>query len=98
MNVISGEVNPSGRLPMTFPKCIEDVPAAENFPANENLDIHYAEGGHVGYRALRGEKPSPRLSLFLVTDCRMRSLSTLASVCSERSVMSSLSRTFLRER
>jgi beta-glucosidase len=42
-NIISGEVNPSGRLPMTFPKSIEDVPAAANFPAKEDLDIHYAE-------------------------------------------------------
>jgi beta-glucosidase len=58
-NIIGGEVNPSGRLPMTFTKCIEDVPVAANFPANENLDIYYAEGGCVGYRALRGEKPSP---------------------------------------
>lgn len=62
-NIISGRVNPSGRLSMTFPRCIEDVPAAANFPADENLDIRYAEedrvGYRAGYRALRGEKPAP---------------------------------------
>ena len=74
---------------MTFPKCIEDVPAAANFLANENLNIHYAEGGHVEYRALRGGKPSPARSLSLVMDCHMRSLGTLASVCNETLVISS---------
>lgn len=58
-NIISGKVNPSGHLPMTFPKSIEDVPAAANFPADEHLDIHYVERDRVGYRALTGEKPSP---------------------------------------
>ena len=62
-NIISGRANLSGRLSMTFSRCIEDVPATTNFPADENLDIRYAEedrvGYRAGYRALRGEKPAP---------------------------------------
>nr|XP_019003174.1 uncharacterized protein I203_04211 [Kwoniella mangroviensis CBS 8507]OCF66635.1 hypothetical protein I203_04211 [Kwoniella mangroviensis CBS 8507] len=48
-DVISGEVNPSGRLPVTFPKRIEDNPSHGNFPG-ENQKIAYAEGCFVGYR------------------------------------------------
>lgn len=51
-DVLSGRVAPSGRLPTTFPMRIEDVPAAKNFPCDENLDILYDEGLRVGYRAL----------------------------------------------
>ncbi|WWC60643.1 uncharacterized protein I303_103217 [Kwoniella dejecticola CBS 10117] len=48
-DVLSGAVNPSGRLPVTFPKRIEDNPSFGNFPgANEK--IVYAEGSFVGYR------------------------------------------------
>lgn len=49
--VIFGEVNPSGKLPMTFPKKLEDSPAHKlgEFPG-VNGTVHYNEGIFVGYR------------------------------------------------
>jgi beta-glucosidase len=48
--VLLGEVNPSGRLPMSWPKCNEDNPAYKNFPCDENDVLEYKEGLKVGYR------------------------------------------------
>lgn len=51
VDVLFGAVNPSGRLPVTFPKSIEDTPSFENFPGDvESLQVHYKEGIYVGYR------------------------------------------------
>ena len=50
--VLFGDVNPSGKIPLTFPKRIEDSPAhktTKTFPG-ENLKVHYEEGIYVGYR------------------------------------------------
>lgn len=49
--VIFGEVNPSGKLPMTFPKKLEDSPANKlgEFPGKNGV-VHYNEGIFVGYR------------------------------------------------
>ncbi|OIW25728.1 hypothetical protein CONLIGDRAFT_708493 [Coniochaeta ligniaria NRRL 30616] len=47
--VICGKVNPSGRLPMTFPRRIEDCPAFSSFPG-EDAESYYSEGLFVGYR------------------------------------------------
>ncbi len=48
-DVLSGTVNPSGRLPMTVPKRIEDTPAFVNYPG-ERGHVRYGEGIFVGYR------------------------------------------------
>ncbi|KAJ4316021.1 hypothetical protein N0V94_005648 [Neodidymelliopsis sp. IMI 364377] len=52
-DIISGAVNPSGRLPVSFPKRLEDAPAFGNFPGKKNgeqLTVKYEEGVFVGYR------------------------------------------------
>lgn len=55
-DVISGKVNPSGKLPMTFPLSILDHPSSRNFPfmgetSGKNYDsTAYEEGIWVGYR------------------------------------------------
>lgn len=52
-DVISGAVNPSGRLPVSWPKQIEDSPAYGNFPGTKKdgqLTVKYEEGVFVGYR------------------------------------------------
>jgi beta-glucosidase len=48
-DVLFGVVNPSGRLPQTFPLRLEDNPAFGNYPG-ENGRVCYAEGVFVGYR------------------------------------------------
>ncbi|MEE8390480.1 MAG: glycoside hydrolase family 3 C-terminal domain-containing protein [Anaerolineae bacterium] len=48
-DVLFGDVNPSGKLPQTFPKRIQDNPAYINYPG-ENGKVHYGEGIFVGYR------------------------------------------------
>lgn len=52
-DVLSGQVNPSGKLPMTFPVNYFDDPSSANFPYNspEKMpSVDYAEGIYVGYR------------------------------------------------
>jgi beta-glucosidase len=48
-DVLFGDVNPSGKLPQTFPVRHEDNPAIGNYPG-ENHKVTYGEGIFVGYR------------------------------------------------
>lgn len=63
--IISGKVNPSGRLPITIEKCFEDSPAFQSLPPGHEIysgwrndfrlsvpihDVHYREGVFMGYR------------------------------------------------
>ncbi|CAG7565970.1 unnamed protein product [Fusarium equiseti] len=48
--VLLGDVNPSGRLPMSWPRKNEDNPAYPNFPCDDNLVLNYEERLKVGYR------------------------------------------------
>ncbi|CAK7216456.1 hypothetical protein SBRCBS47491_002830 [Sporothrix bragantina] len=50
-DVLFGAVNPSGKLPLTFPKRIEDHGSHKWFPGNAVTDkAEYGEGVLVGYR------------------------------------------------
>ena len=47
--MLFGEVNPSGKLPLTFPKRYQDCPTYGNFPGCAG-EVTYGEGIFVGYR------------------------------------------------
>ncbi|MCM0667658.1 glycoside hydrolase family 3 C-terminal domain-containing protein [Flavobacterium tyrosinilyticum] len=52
-DVVSGKINPSGKLTMTFPAKYSDTPSAKNFPGfpvDNPKDVTYEEGVYVGYR------------------------------------------------
>jgi len=63
-DMLSGKINPSGKLATTFPVKYEDVPTAKNFPGTEHpelatgegfrrqvpAEVTYQEGVYVGYR------------------------------------------------
>jgi len=61
--ILVGEVNPSGRLPMTFPADLEQTPRPQlpgaGAPWGTPSTIDYAEGAEVGYRwfAATGRDP-----------------------------------------
>jgi beta-glucosidase len=71
-SVLFGEVNPSGKLPVTFPKNETDLPhltipgmvthAGESLPPTESrapFDINYSEGLRVGYKWFEAEGKEP---------------------------------------
>lgn len=49
--ILFGDVNPTGRLPITFPHSIDQTPTStpEQFPG-VGLDVQYSEGIYVGYK------------------------------------------------
>ncbi len=52
--VLTGQVNPSGHLPMSFPESLQDLPRPElpgfGIPSNTPSSVEYTEGADVGYR------------------------------------------------
>lgn len=55
VRLLTGKVNPSGKLAETFPLRIEDTPAFLNFPGDHNSpvnrnEVSYSEGIFIGYR------------------------------------------------
>ncbi len=52
--VVFGKVGPSGRLPLTFPRSVSQLPRPElpgsGLPYTPAFDVDYVEGSDVGYR------------------------------------------------
>ena len=68
-DVLSGDVNPSGKLPFTFPAVLEDCPAHSlgeytGVHVRDTVDIEYKEGIYVGYRWADMQKKSKPLFAF----------------------------------
>lgn len=59
-DVLTGKINPSGKLPFTFPAELKDLPAhaLDAYPG-ENLKVDYKEGILVGYRWFDTKKIEP---------------------------------------
>ncbi|KAI9904319.1 hypothetical protein N3K66_000848 [Trichothecium roseum] len=52
-DVVLGDAEPRGRLPMTWPKRVEDTPAHANFPSDATegqTTVKHAEGLLIGYK------------------------------------------------
>ena len=49
LNILSGKVNPSGKLTETIPVKLEDVASSDNFPSHKRT-IEYREAYGIGYR------------------------------------------------
>ncbi|MBK0379656.1 glycoside hydrolase family 3 C-terminal domain-containing protein [Mucilaginibacter segetis] len=59
-DMLTGKINPSGKLPFTFPAQLKDSPAhALNAYPGENLQVDYKEGILVGYRWFDTKKIAP---------------------------------------
>ena len=68
-DVLSGDVNPSGKLPFTFPAKLEDVPAHSlgeytGVSRQDTVDIRYNDGIYVGYRWTDLQKKTKPLFAF----------------------------------
>jgi beta-glucosidase len=58
-DVLFGDVNPSGRLPLTYPASESSVPIANPWAGTADLNVRYSEKLNVGYKAYdsTGTKP-----------------------------------------
>jgi beta-glucosidase len=62
-NVLFGAINPSGRLPITFPRDEDQLPRPQipgwGLPDRTPFDLHYVEGANLGYRwfDMKSRKP-----------------------------------------
>jgi beta-glucosidase len=55
--MLVGHSNPSGKLPLTFPKKLEDNPTHDYYPGND--EGNYGEGVFVGYRYYDSKQVEP---------------------------------------
>jgi beta-glucosidase len=61
--IIFGQVNPSGKLPVTFPKKLADAPAIKlgEFPG-DSVSVNYFDDIYVGYRYFDTYKVEPQFA------------------------------------
>lgn len=90
-DVLTGKVNPSGRLPITFPQGVEQLPytSIPSFGTPENTPVTVAmrEGADVGYRWFARKKLTPMYAFghglsytqFAYSDLAVRSGKTLTA-------------------
>jgi beta-glucosidase len=59
-DILFGKANPSGKLPLTFPRSVDQTLAAnpDQYPGIDNT-VHYSEGLDVGYRAYTAHNTKP---------------------------------------
>lgn len=57
-DILFGDATPSGKLPTTFPRHLEETPAYINYPG-ENGHVLYGEGLFVGYRYYDARRIDP---------------------------------------
>jgi beta-glucosidase len=57
--ILFGDVNPSGKLPFSFDKALEENPAYPYYGADADKRTHYTEGVFVGYRGYDRKKAPP---------------------------------------
>ncbi|KIO27413.1 glycoside hydrolase family 3 protein [Tulasnella calospora MUT 4182] len=57
-DVLFGKVNPSGKMSLTFPKRLEDVPSYGHF-SPQNGKVHYGEDLYVGYKSYHHRNITP---------------------------------------
>ena len=58
--IIAGDANPSGKLPISWERHIEDIPAYANYTeAKGSHDVTYREGVFTGYRHYDGASVKP---------------------------------------
>lgn len=59
--ILFGDVNPSGKLPITMEKRLEDNPTSANYPTrNDATTIRYTESIFVGYRGYDKNRIEPQ--------------------------------------
>lgn len=58
LDVMIGKINPSGKLPFTIAKKMEEYPSFGNYPGT-NGEVDYEEGILVGYRYFESKKIEP---------------------------------------
>ncbi|PSN67619.1 glycoside hydrolase [Corynespora cassiicola Philippines] len=86
--ILTGERNPSGRLPVSWPIRIEDNPAHGNWPG-ENDVVRYEESIYVGYRHYEKKKVEPLYSFgfgLSYTTFALSNLTMSGSVTKEKSL------------
>jgi beta-glucosidase len=55
--VLLGQMNPSGKLPVSLPRRLEDTPSFGNYPGGR--EVRYGEGVFVGYRGYDAKGVTP---------------------------------------